>query len=156
MSEPRWLDAAQQRDWRAYVDGSVRLSEIMERDLKAKHGLSLSEYEILVRLSEAPDRRLRMAELAENASQSRSRLSHTCARLESKGLVERDNCPSDKRGVFANLTDAGIAALEQAARDHVETVREYLIDIIEPADLEAVGRVFTAVLQRLETGSGRL
>ncbi|MEV5828883.1 MarR family transcriptional regulator [Spirillospora sp. NPDC052242] len=155
MSEPRWLDAAQQRDWRAYVDGSVRLSEIMERDLKAKHGLSLSEYEILVRLSEAPDRRLRMAELAENASQSRSRLSHTCARLESKGLVERDNCPSDKRGVFANLTEAGIAALERAARDHVETVREYLIDIIEPADLEAVGRVFTAVLKRLEAGPGR-
>lgn len=156
MSEPRWLDAAQQRDWRAYVDGSVRLSEVMERDLKAKHGLSLSEYEILVRLSEAPDRRLRMAELAENASQSRSRLSHTCARLESKGLVERDNCPSDKRGVFANLTDAGIAALERAARDHVETVREYLIDIIEPEDLEAVGRVFTAVLKRLEAGPGRL
>ncbi|MFD0901182.1 MarR family winged helix-turn-helix transcriptional regulator [Actinomadura sediminis] len=155
MSEPRWLDAAQQRDWRAYVDGSVRLSDIMDRDLKAKHGLSVSEYEILVRLSEAPERRLRMAELAENASQSRSRLSHTCARLESKGLVERDNCPSDKRGVFANLTDEGLAALERAARDHVETVREYFIDIIEPEDLEAVGRAFSAVLKRLEAGPGR-
>ncbi|GGU94213.1 MarR family winged helix-turn-helix transcriptional regulator [Actinomadura sp. LOL_016] len=152
MTEPRWLDAAQQRDWRAYVDGSVRLNEIMDRDLKTRHGLSVSEYEILVRLSEAPGRRLRMAELAENASQSRSRLSHTCARLESKGLVERDNCPSDKRGVFANLTDEGLAALERAARDHVETVREYFIDVIEPEDLEAVGRAFTAVLKRLESG----
>ncbi|QFG22986.1 MarR family winged helix-turn-helix transcriptional regulator [Actinomadura sp. WMMB 499] len=152
MTEPRWLDAAQQRDWRAYVDGSVRLSELMDRDLKARHGLSVSEYEILVRLSEAPGRRLRMAELAENASQSRSRLSHTCARLESKGLVERDNCPNDKRGVFANLTDDGLAALERAARDHVETVREYFIDVIEPEDLEAVGRAFGAVLKRLESG----
>jgi|SRR5437868_10585593 len=149
MSEPRWLDAAQQRDWRAYVDGSVRLTEVMDRDLKTKHGLSVSEYEILVRLSEAPDRRLRMAELADNASQSRSRLSHTCSRLESKGLVTRDSCPSDKRGVIAHLTDEGFAALERAARDHVETVRAHFIDVVEPGDLEAIGRAFAAILKRM-------
>ena len=149
MSEPRWLDAAQQRDWRAYVDGSVRLSEVMDRDLKTKHGLSNSEYEILVRLSEAPERRLRMAELAENASQSRSRLSHTCSRLESKGLVKRDSCPNDKRGVYAHLTDEGFAALDRAARDHVETVRNFFIDVVDPADLEAIGRAFGLVLKRI-------
>jgi DNA-binding MarR family transcriptional regulator len=149
MSEPRWLDAAQQRDWRAYVDGSVRLTETMDRDLKTKHGLSVSEYEILVRLSEAPERRLRMAELAENASQSRSRLSHTCSRLEAKGLVKRDSCPNDKRGVFAHLTDEGYAALERAARDHVETVRTFFIDVIQPEDLEAIGRAFGLVLMRI-------
>lgn len=149
MSEPRWLDATEQRDWRAYVDGSVRLTEIMDRDLKAKHGLSVSEYEILVRLSEAPEHRLRMAELAANASQSRSRLSHTCSRLESKGLVMRDTCPGDKRGVFAILTPEGYAALERAARDHVETVRSYFIDVIDPADLAAIGRAFTAVMKRI-------
>ncbi|TMQ94207.1 MarR family transcriptional regulator [Actinomadura soli] len=149
MTEPRWLDAAQQRDWRAFVDGSVRLTEIMDRDLKSRHGLSVSEYEILVRLSEAPQRQLRMAELAENASQSRSRLSHTCSRLESKGLVKRDSCPNDKRGVYAQLTDQGFTALERAARDHVETVRTYFIDVIEPQDLEAVGRAFAMVLKRL-------
>ncbi len=149
MSEPRWLDAAQQHHWRAYVDGSIRLNEIMERDLKTKHGLSLSEYEILVRLSEAPGRRLRMAELAEHASQSRSRLSHTCSRLEGKGLVERDNCPNDKRGVFANLTDDGFATLERAARDHVEIVRTFFIDVVEPEDLAAIGRAFAAVVQRI-------
>ncbi|MBT2207205.1 MULTISPECIES: MarR family winged helix-turn-helix transcriptional regulator [Actinomadura] len=153
MSEPRWLDATQQRDWRAYVDGSVRLTEIMDRDLKAKHGLSVSEYEILVRLSEAPERRLRMAELAANASQSRSRLSHTCSRLESKGLVRRDSCPSDKRGVIAVLTAEGFAALERAARDHVETVRNHFIDVIEPDDLEAIGRAFTAVLKKMTGGA---
>ncbi|TDB80068.1 MarR family transcriptional regulator [Actinomadura sp. KC216] len=149
MSEPRWLDAAQQRDWRAFVDGSVRLTEIMDRDLKSRHGLSVSEYEILVRLSEAPERQLRMAELAENASQSRSRLSHTCSRLESKGLVKRDSCPNDKRGVYAQLTEKGFAALERAARDHVETVRTYFIDVIEPQDLEAIGRAFAMVLKRI-------
>jgi DNA-binding MarR family transcriptional regulator len=151
MSEPRWLDASQQRDWRAYVDGSVRLTEVMDRDLKAKHGLSAPEYEILVRLSEAPERRLRMAELADNASQSRSRLSHTCSRLESKGLVSRDSCPGDKRGVYAHLTDEGFAALDRASRDHVETVRTYLIDLVDPADLAAIGRAFTAVLKRIGT-----
>ncbi len=150
MSEPRWLDAAQQHDWRAFVDGSIRLNEIMDRDLKSKHGLSLSEYEILVRLSEAPDRRLRMAELAEHASQSRSRLSHTCSRLESKGLVQRNNCPNDKRGVFAQLTEEGYATLERAARDHVETVRNFFIDVIDPDDLAAIGRAFTQVVKRID------
>jgi DNA-binding MarR family transcriptional regulator len=149
MSEPRWLDAAQQHDWRAFVDGSIRLNEIMDRDLKSKHGLSLSEYEILVRLSEAPERRLRMAELAENVSQSRSRLSHTCSRLESQGLVMRDNCPNDKRGVYAHLTPEGFATLERAARDHVETVRAFFIDVVEPEDLAAIGRAFTAVTKRI-------
>lgn len=151
MSEPRWLDATQQRDWRAYVDGSVRLTEVMDRDLKTKHGLSVSEYEILVRLSESPERRLRMAELAENASQSRSRLSHTCSRLESKGLVMRGSCPNDKRGVYAHLTDEGFATLERAARDHVETVRTFFIDVVESHDLEAIGRAFDAVLKRIGT-----
>lgn len=149
MTEPRWLDAAQQRDWRAFVEGSIRLHDLMDRDLKSRHGLTESEYEILVRLSEAPDRRMRMAELADSASQSRSRLSHTCSRLESKSLVRRDNCPGDKRGVYAHLTDEGFAVLERAARDHVTTVREYFIDAIEPADLEAIGRAFGAVIKRI-------
>ncbi|MBA9002253.1 MULTISPECIES: MarR family winged helix-turn-helix transcriptional regulator [Thermomonospora] len=149
MSEPRWLDADQQRDWRAFVDGSIRLHDVMDRDLKTRHGLSESEYEILVRLSEAPGRCLRMAELAEHASQSRSRLSHTCTRLEAKGLVRRESCPNDKRGVFAHLTEEGFAALERAARDHVETVRDFFIDVIDPEDLKAIGRAFRAVTERI-------
>ncbi|GAA4637520.1 MarR family transcriptional regulator [Actinoallomurus vinaceus] len=149
MTEPRWLDAAQQRDWRAYIEGSVRLADLLDRDLKSKHGLSTAEYEILVRLSEAPDRRLRMAELAEFASQSRSRLSHTVARLECKGLVARGTCGADKRGVNAELTDEGFALLERAARDHVATVREFFIDVIDPDDLKAVGRAFGAVAERV-------
>ncbi|MGH3389511.1 MAG: MarR family winged helix-turn-helix transcriptional regulator [Actinomadura sp.] len=145
MSETRWLDAAQQRDWRAFIEGSVRLLDLLDRDLKARHSLTISEYEILVRLSEAPERRLRMAELASSASQSRSRLSHTCGRLEAKGLVRRDSCPGDKRGVFAVLTEQGFDILECAARDHVTAVREFFVDAIEPGDLEALGRAFRTV-----------
>lgn len=150
MSEPRWLDAAQQRDWRAYIDGSLRLHDLLDQSLKAAHGLSTAEYEILVRLSEAEDHRLRMAELADSASQSRSRLSHTSGRLERKGLVRRQTCSEDKRGVFCVLTDEGFAALQQAARHHVQTVRDFFIDVIDPADLEAIGRAFTAVQRRVD------
>jgi DNA-binding MarR family transcriptional regulator len=154
MDEPRWLDAAQQRDWRAYIEGSVRLAELIDRDLKSKHGLTSPEYEILVRLSEEPERRLRMAELADYTSQSRSRLSHTVARLEAKGLVTRFLCPSDKRGVNAQLTEEGFAALDRAARDHVEVVRDYFVDVISPEDLAVVGRAFRAITQRVgQSGS---
>lgn len=145
MSEPRWLDAGQLRDWRAFIEGSIRLGEVLDRDLKSKHGLSMAEYEILVRLSEAPDRALRMAELAEYASQSRSRLSHTVTRMECKGLVRRCICGQDRRGVVAELTDEGFDLLERAARDHVATVRTYFIDVVNPADLRAIGRAFTSV-----------
>lgn len=148
MSEPRWLDSGQLRNWRTYIEGSIRLTEVLDRDLKSKHGVTMPEYEILVRLSEAPGRTLRMAELAEYASQSRSRLSHTVTRMECKGLVRRGTCGEDKRGVVAELTDEGFALLERAARDHVTTVREYFIDVVDPADLDAIGRAFATVSER--------
>jgi DNA-binding MarR family transcriptional regulator len=151
MRDTRWLSGPQQRDWRAFVDGSVRLLDALDQSLKATHGLSMAEYEILVRLSEAPERRLRMAQLAAEASQSRSRLSHTCARLESKGLVRRETCPSDKRGVFAHLTDKGFDTLERASHDHVTTVRDLFIDVVEPDDLEAIGRAFTGIIKKVDS-----
>lgn len=149
MTGTPWLAPSQQDDWRAYIEGSARLAEALERDLKTRHGMSLAEYEILVRLSEAPDRQLRMAELAAFASQSRSRLTHTVARLESKGFVGRVDCPTDKRGVYAQLTDDGFAALSRAAADHVAAVRAMFIDVIDPADLDALGRAFRAVAKNL-------
>ncbi len=149
MTGGRWLAASQQRDWRAYIEGRARLDEAIERDLKTRHGMSLAEYEILVQLSEAPDRRLRMAELASSATQSRSRLTHTVARLESKGFVSRTDCPTDKRGVYALLTDQGYAALSRAAADHVSTVRDLFIDVIDADDLAAIGRAFRTVADRL-------
>jgi DNA-binding MarR family transcriptional regulator len=121
----------------------------LDRDLRDKHDLSLPEYEILVRLSEAEDHRMRMAMLADSVSHSRSRVTHTISRLERAGLVSRSSCASDRRGVEACLTEAGRAAIERAAPDHVRGVREYLLDLADDNDFAAVGRVFDAVSDQL-------
>lgn len=147
--EVLWLDSDQQRAWRAYLVGTTLLMDRLDRDLRDQHNLSLPEYEILVRLSETPDRRLRMAVLADSLSHSRSRVTHTVSRLERVGLVARVACVSDGRGVEARLTDEGFAVLEQAAHTHVRGVREYLVDLASDADFAAVGRVFDAVSDRL-------
>lgn len=149
MADPQWLDAAQQRNWRAFIDGSLRLAEALEHDLKTRHGLSMAEYEIMVQLSEAPERTMRMAELAARASQSRSRLSHTVTRLERAGLVERSSCSDDRRGVLATLTEKGFDALAAAAPSHVAVVRDLFVDVVDPEDLTAIGRAFRAVKARL-------
>jgi DNA-binding MarR family transcriptional regulator len=144
-----WLDATQQRAWRAYLVGSTLLMDRLDRDLREAHDLSLPEYEILVRLSEAPDRRLRMAVLADSLSHSRSRVTHTVSRMEREALVDRVACVSDGRGVEAHLTDKGFALLETAAHTHVRGVREYLVALASDEDFAAVGRVFDAVTDRL-------
>ncbi len=141
----RWLTDDQQRAWRAYLLGSLVLSERLDAQLR-EHDLDLAEYEILVTLSEAADRQLRMAELADAVHQSRSRLTHTVTRMEKRGLIERSTCPVDRRGVWANLTDAGFRLLEEAAPSHVECVRQNFVDAIDPEDLAAIGRAFRAVL----------
>lgn len=145
----RWLDAAQQHSWRSYLVGTTLLMERLDRDLREHHDLSLPEYEILVRLSEARDRRMRMAELAAAVSHSRSRVTHTVGRLEKDGLVRRSACVADGRGVEAVLTDDGFARLSDAAHTHVEGVRAHLVDLAAPEDLAAVGRVFGAVADAL-------
>jgi DNA-binding MarR family transcriptional regulator len=147
-TETHWLTPEQQVAWRAYLLGTARLLAKLDDDLH-QFGLGLNEYEILVRLSEAPDRRLRMAELADRLHQSRSRLTHTVGRLENVGLVRRSSCKSDKRGVWAELTDTGYARLEEAAPSHVEGVRENLVDLASDDDYAAVGRVFDAVSEHI-------
>jgi DNA-binding MarR family transcriptional regulator len=144
----RWLDSEQQLAWRAYLLGTARLMAKLDDDLR-QFGLGINDYEILVRLSEAPERRLRMAELADRLHQSRSRLTHTVGRLEAADLVRRTSCKSDKRGVWAELTEAGFTLLEQAAPSHVEGVREHLVDLATPEDFAAVGRVFDAVSEHI-------
>ena len=139
-----WLSADQQEVWRAYLSGSARLADRLDADLR-HFGLDLAEYEILVTLSEAPDRRVRMAELAAAVHQSRSRLTHTVTRMEATQLVERTTCPIDRRGVWAHLTDTGFALLQRAAPEHVESVRRYFVEVVSDADYAAVGRAFAAV-----------
>ena len=142
----RWLTDDQQRAWRAYLLGSSVLSERLDAQLR-EHGLDLAEYEILVTLSEAADRQLRMAELADAVHQSRSRLTHTVTRMEKRGLIERTTCPVDRRGVWANLTEAGYHLLAEAAPSHVECVRRNFIDAVDPETLAAIGRAFRAVVE---------
>jgi len=150
VSERTWLDADEQVAWRGILAGSVRLVDQLDRDLRTAHGLSLADYEILVHLSEAPDGRLRMAELAEAALLSRSRLTHRVDRLVAADLVRREPCPTDKRGWFAVLTPAGRGRLVAAAPTHVAGVREYLVDRVDRAALDAAGRALRAVADAVD------
>ena len=150
----RWLDDDEQRHWRDYIQGSMMLQDRLDRELRLDHGISLQEYEVLVQLSESPDRSIRMATLARNLCHSRSRLSHTVARLEKVGLVSRCPAERDRRGIQARLTDAGYAALVDAAPTHVRGVREHLIDLAEKADFAAVGKVMRAVHEHLLDSQG--
>jgi DNA-binding MarR family transcriptional regulator len=129
--------------------GTNQLTVRLDRDLQERHDLSLPEYEIMVRLSEAEDQRMRMSELADSLNHSRSRLTHTVARMENDGLLARTSCPSDRRGIFAELTEAGMQRLVEAAPTHVEGVRRHMIDITAPEDLEAIERVFGAVAESI-------
>lgn len=133
--------------WRAYLMGSARLNERLDADLD-EFGLDLGEYEILVVLSESEDHRLRMSELADAVHQSRSRLTHTISRMEKRDLVVRTDCPTDRRGVWAELTPTGYALLEEAAPSHVEAVRRFFVEAMRPSDYAAIGRGFQAVLTR--------
>ena len=135
----RWLDPEEQRAWRAVLGGTVRLVDQLDHDLRHHHDLSLADYEILVHLSEAEGRRLRMAELADAALLTRSRLTHRIDRLSAAGLVCREPCATDKRGWFAVLTDTGFARLEEAVPTHVAGVRAYLVDPVDRAGLLAAG-----------------
>lgn len=147
QEDVRWLTADQQKSWRAYLTGSALLAEALSRQLEADSGLSLSEYEVLVRLSESEDRTQRMSELATSLVHSRSRLTHTVGRLERRGLVRRETCAADGRGVNCVLTDVGFEALRQAAPGHVRAVRAALVDVLTGEQLSALGAVMRAVAE---------
>jgi len=128
VDDTRWLDDAEQHTWRSFMAAGRLLFERLDRQLQHDAGLPRAYYEILVRLSEAPDHTLRMSTLASSSLSSRSRLSHAVARLEEAGWVIRRSCLTDRRGSFAQLTDAGMARLVEAAPGHVEAVRTSLFD----------------------------
>jgi DNA-binding MarR family transcriptional regulator len=145
---PRWLNEDEQQTWRATVGLAQLLIRQLDRDLNV-HGLNSHDYEILVELSEAPDHRMRMTELADATSQSRSRLSHQITRMENRGLVRRDDCEGDKRGTFTVLTADGMAAIERVAPDHVENVRRHFIDRLTPTQLEQIRDSFEPIVDYL-------
>jgi DNA-binding MarR family transcriptional regulator len=144
-----WLDPDQQRSWRALVMGMTLLTDRLDDDLRRNYGLSLTEYEILVRLSESDDRRLRMAQLADALAHSRSRVTHTVARLEKAGLVARSATPEDGRGIVCEMTDKGWELLVRMAPAHVRGVRDHLVDLVSDEDFAALGRVMNTVSDHL-------
>ena len=141
-----WLSEDQQQVWRAFLAAIAVIDDSLDAALRPFE-LDLGEYEILVKLSEAPERQLRMSELAQAVRQSRSRLTHTVARMEKKDLIHRTSCPDDRRGVIAALTGRGYALLEAAAPTHVRSVRDCFVDAVAPHDFEALGRAMRAVLE---------
>ena len=145
----RWLDAEEQKAWRAFLGSTRLLFDQLDRELQRDAGMPHAYYEILVALSEAPERALRMSELADLTLSSRSRLSHAVARLEEVGWVRRVDCPTDRRGQLAVLTDEGFAALEAAAHGHVEGVRTHLFDQLTPEQVEQMRSIGRSVLRHL-------
>ena len=145
-----WLRTDQQVIWRSFLGGTTVLMDQLDRDLRSNHGISLSEYEIMVRLSESPDHSIRMADLAEAISHSRSRTTHTIRRLEKEGFVSRIQCDSDGRGVTAVLTKTGYAHLEQAAHTHVTGVHDYLVQAASDEDFAVLGRIMDRVRENLD------
>ncbi|HVV18816.1 MAG TPA: MarR family winged helix-turn-helix transcriptional regulator [Pseudonocardiaceae bacterium] len=141
MDDARWLSADQQQVWRNYLAATRMVESELERQLQRDSGLPMTYFEIMVSLSEAPDRTLRMSELAERSRFSRSRLSHAIARMEAQGWVERRGCPSDKRGAFAVLTEKGFAMLADAAPSHVDQVRSLLFDVLSADQVEQLGEI---------------
>ena len=142
--EPNWLNPTEMAAWRRYIVASRRLIEALDTDLD-QHDLSMADYEILAQLSDAPDRRMRMAELAEIAMLSRSRLSHRMKVMEEAGWVRREACPDDKRGFFAVMTAKGWKAIVAAAPDHVASVRSRFVDKLSKADQIILTEIFERV-----------
>ena len=128
------------------MQASAHITSQLTDSLKAAAGLTLDDYEVLVHLSEADDRRLRMTELSQQLLHSQSRSTQRVDRLVKKGLVEREKCPDDRRGTFACMTDQGMAVIEQAAPGHVDDVRRLLIDLIEPSERSVISAVFERII----------
>ncbi|MGV9253267.1 MarR family winged helix-turn-helix transcriptional regulator [Streptomyces sp. NPDC003697] len=146
----RWLTADEQRIWRSYLHATTLLEDHLDRQLQRDAGMPHTYYALLVQLAEAPDRRLRMTELAMNAKITRSRLSHAVARLERNGWVRREDCPSDKRGQFAVLTEEGQEVLRRTAPGHVAAVRQALFERLSPEQQKSLGEIMQIVAEGLQ------
>lgn len=150
MGSPRWLSQAEQRAWRAHLSMHKLLLHRLDRELH-EFGLSINDYEILVNLSESPERRMRMSDLAEATIQSRSRLSHQISRMETKGLVSRADCPDDRRGTYAVLSDQGWETIKKVAPHHVSGVREHFVDLLTDDQLKELERAYTPIMAHLKS-----
>ncbi|WP_157545933.1 MarR family winged helix-turn-helix transcriptional regulator [Microtetraspora fusca] len=149
MDDPRWLSSQEQRAWRAHLTVHRLLSHQLDRELH-EAGLSLNDYEILVNLSESPRHRMRMSDLADATVQSRSRLSHQISRMEAAGLVTREHCEDDRRGMFAVLTGLGWETIQRVAWDHVASVRHHFIDRLTADQVTALETIYAPIVDHLQ------
>ncbi|HEX7308203.1 MarR family winged helix-turn-helix transcriptional regulator [Lentzea sp.] len=147
---PRWLTAEQRLAWLDMVRVLTRLPAILDAQLERDAGLSFFEYHVLSMLSETPDRTLRLSRLAQLTSSSLSRLSNVVKRLENRGLLRREPDPDDGRASRAVLTPEGLASVELAASGHVTTVRELVVDALDPAQLDQLRTAHERILERLD------
>jgi len=149
-----WLSAEEQRLWRAHLEVTRLLAYQMERGLQP-FGLANNDYQILVELSEAPESRLRMTDLATATLQSKSRLSHQITRMETAGLVTREGCPGDRRGLYAVLTEQGWTTMREVAPHHVRNVRDHFIDRLDPEQITSMYAALAPIAERLRGLRGR-
>ena len=149
MAHP-WLDDEQQHTWRAWLTVAELLPRALDAQMQRDAGLSHAAYIVLAMLSESPDRRRRMSDLARRANQSQSRLSHTVARLEDRGWVRRERAADDGRGQFAVLTGDGQEVVRSVAPGHVDAVRTAMFDPLTPEQVRVLGEAMHAVVERLD------
>jgi DNA-binding MarR family transcriptional regulator len=149
MAKPRWLDERQQHVWQAYLHLNQHLYAVLEQELVRDSGLSGPDYKVLHPLSQAPDGLLRARELCTEIGWDRSRLSHHVSRMEKRGLVTREECAEDGRGLMVRLTGAGRKAIEAAAPNHVENVQRYFFDLLSKEELETLACVFDCLLENV-------
>ncbi|WP_432139064.1 MarR family winged helix-turn-helix transcriptional regulator [Streptomyces sp. bgisy154] len=146
----RWLTPDEQRAWRAYIAANLLLEDTLDRQLQQDAGMPHLYYSILANLSEAPERRMRMTDLAERTKITRSRLTYAVTRLEKDGLVRREQCRWDKRGSIAALTDEGTAVLKRTAPGHVATVRASLFDHLSAEQVGQLEQISVQILRALQ------
>lgn len=141
----RWLTPHEMRAWRALLGAQHRLGRVLDLELQAAHDTTLADHEVLILLSEQPDGALRMADLADMLTISRSGLTRRVDRMVAAGLVLRERCASDGRGVLARLTPAGRQALEAATPVHVAGVRRHFVDVLDPGELDLLAEALEKV-----------
>lgn len=150
MREVAWLNAREERAWRALQFMQMRLEAQLARQLAADSDLSYPDYVVLVALTDHPEGRLRLFELARTIGWEKSRLSHHVGRMTDRGLVTKERCDADRRGAFVAVTPSGRAELTAAAPGHVTAVRRLFLDLANPEQLDAITALAEAVLSNLD------
>ncbi|HVL99849.1 MAG TPA: MarR family winged helix-turn-helix transcriptional regulator [Egibacteraceae bacterium] len=149
MQQVQWLNEREATAWRGLQAMQMRLEAALSRQLAAESSLSLQDFVVLVALTDYPDGRLRAFELARTLGWDKTRLSHHLKRMLDRGLVDKQACPTDRRGYFVAVTAQGREAIEAAAPGHVATVRRLFLDLVADDELETIIRVTTRVLDHL-------